>query len=237
MKRTLLVIFSLLLVAGGFFIFQKERDERYAGQSFIPERSKDVPLYKGLSPEGSPEYVIEGDHWEEILAFYKKVLPENGWEEVYIQSSDNHNEDGAGFMSSWHKKGQQWELYIGAGYFRNQNQTEVIFDKRERMTASAWIEKQPESICINEQPERSKDCFKITDKKTISEIISLINGAFDQNKEWTPYEGKSTIEAGSFLIEVYYDLDKGIYLVSDKGTKWMKPEKEFFESTRISKEY
>lgn len=237
MKRTILVILGLLLVAGGFFIFQREREERYAGQSFIPERSKDVPLYKGLSPDGSPEYVIEGDHWEEILAYYKKVLPEHGWEKVSIQSSNNHNEDGAGFMSTWHKKEQKWELYIGAGYFKNQNQTEVIFDKRERMIATAWIEKQPESICINEQPERSKDCFKINDKKTISDIISMINGAFDQNKERTPYGGKSTIEVGSFHIEVYYDLDKGIYLVSDKGTKLMKPEKEFFESTRISKEY
>lgn len=237
MKRMVLVIFSLLLVAGGLYIFQKEREERYEGQSFIPERSKDVPLYKGLRPDGSPEYVIEGDHWEEILAYYKKVLPENGWEEDFIQSSKYHNEDGAGFMSSWHKKDQQWELYIGAGYFKNQNQTEVIFDKRERMISTVWIEEQPESICINEQPERSKDCFEITDKKTISEITSMVNGAFDWDKEWTAYDGKSTIEFGAFHVEVYYDLNKGIYLVSNKGTKWMKPETEFFETTRISKEY
>lgn len=237
MKRIAIIFSILLLVSAGFYIFQKEREERYNGQTIVPEHSKDVPLYKGLKPDGNPEYVIQGDHWEEILDYYKKTLPEYGWHEVFIQVSDLEAGDGSGFISTWEKEGQSWDLYINAGYFMNTNQTEVVFDKRKRMTSTAWIENQPVSICINEQPERSKDCFEMKDDETITKIIRMVNEAFDWNTEVYPYEGRSTIEFGTLQVEVYYDLEKGIYFVSDKGTKWMKPEKEFFETTRISKEY
>jgi hypothetical protein len=237
LKRIAIIFSILLLVSAGLYIFQKEREERYKGQTIIPEQSKDVPLYKGLRPDGTPEYVIQGDHWEEILAFYKKSLPDNGWHEVFIQVSDLEAGDGSGFMSTWAKKGQPWDLYISAGHFKNMNQTEVIFDKRKKMTSTAWIENQPVSICINEQPERSKNCYEMTDDETITKIIRMVNEAFDWDKDIYLYEGRSRIEFGALQVEVYYDLEKGIYLVSDKGTKWMKPEREFFETTRISKEY
>lgn len=34
-------------------------------------------------------------------------------------------------------------------------------------------------------------------------------------------------------MNVYYESDKEIYLVSDKGAKFMKPEREFFELTNL----
>jgi hypothetical protein len=231
------IFISFLLIAGGLFFYLKERQERYDGLTFIPERSDDVPLYEGLQPNGAPGYIMSGDHWQDIMAFYQKVLPKNGWTEVFVQSSGNSTKDGAGFISAWQKEGQDWELTIDAGYFENTNQTEVSFDKRDRIITTKWIENQPDTICINEQPDRGDDCFPISDQHTISQIIELINGAMDWDKDPILYEGKSVLTAGSFNVQVYYDLEKGILLVSDKGTKWMKPEKEFFELTRISKEY
>jgi hypothetical protein len=236
LKKTAIVVIFIMIFAGGFYIYQKENEKRYNGMNFIPEHSKDVPLFKGLKPE-STEYTIDGEYWEEILSFYKRELPEHGWKEISIHSSPDSSEDGAGFMSIWQKEGQKWELTINASYFHNDNQTEVIFDKREKISATNWIENEPVEICINEQPDRSEECFKMTNQQTISKIIELVNGAIDWNKERTPYNGVSMIDFGSISVEVYYELDKGIYFVSDKGTKWMKPEKEFFELTRISKEY
>jgi hypothetical protein len=236
LKKTAIVIFFILLFAGGFYVYHQEQKERYNGMTFIPEHSEDVPLYKGLKPK-SPEYTIDGDSWEDILSFYKRVLPEHGWKEIYVQSSPDSSEDGAGFMSAWQKEGQEWELTINASYFHCNNQTEVVFDKREKISATNWIENEPVEICINEQPDRSDDCFKMTDKSTISKIVELVNSASDWNRERTPYSGISTIDFGSVSVEVYYEMDKGIYFVSEKGTKWMKPEQEFFELSRISKEY
>lgn len=236
-SKGIIFVFILILVVGGWFFYQNERESRYVGQSIIPERTDDIPLYDELKHDGSPAYVVEGNHWEEVLNFYKKELPENGWTLEYIHSSGNDHDDGTGFMSTWRKPGQGWELSIDAGYFQSQNRTEVIFDKRKILTATTWIENSPEVICINEQPDRSEDCFRITDKQTIEEIVKLVNSANDWEKDPILYQGKSTMNFGTFTVEVYYDLDKGIYLVSNKGIKWMKPEQEFFEQTRISKEY
>lgn len=236
-KHIFFIVISILLLAGGVFVYFTERQERYDGLSFIPEKSDDVPLYEGLKPNGAPGYFISGDHWQNIMAFYQTVLPKNGWTEVFVQSSKNSSEDGAGFISAWQKEGQDWELTINAAYFENSNRTDVTFDKTDRIITSKWIENQPDELCINEQPDRGDDCFPITDQHTIGEIIGLINGAMDWTKGQMLYDGKSLITAGSLNIQVFYDLEKGIYLVSDKGTKWMKPEKEFFELTRISKEY
>jgi uncharacterized protein with PQ loop repeat len=236
-KHIFFILISLFLISGGLFFYFQERQERYDGLSFIPERSKDVPLYEGLKPNGAPGYIMSGDHWQDIMSFYRTVLPKNGWIEVYIQSSGASTEDGAGFLSAWQKEGQDWELTIDAGYYENTDRTEVTFDKRERITSSKWIANQPDTICINEQPDRGDDCFPISDQHAISQIIELINGAMDWKKEQILYDGKSVLTAGSLNIQVSYDLEKGILLVSDKGTKWMKPEKEFFELTRISKEY
>lgn len=236
-KGLIMTFLSFLLAAGGWYFYQMEREERYNGMSIVPERTKDIPLYEGLKPGGGPSYVIEGQHWQEILDYYKVVLPENGWTDTFIQASNSAEKDGAGFMSTWKKPGQDWELSIDAGYFQQDNMTKVIFDKRNILTASKWIKETPEEICINEQPDRSDECFKLTDKQSIKEIVELVNDGFDWEKERIPYLGKSTILLDAFRVEVFYDLEKGIYLVSEKGTKWMKPEPEFFMLTRISKEY
>ncbi|HAQ07615.1 MAG TPA: hypothetical protein DCR24_08885 [Bacillus bacterium] len=228
---------SFLLAAGGVYFYQMEKEARYNGMSIVPERTKDIPLFNGLQPGGGPSYMIEGRHWEEILNYYKEVLPENGWTEVFIHASSNLEEDGAGFMSTWIKPGQNWELAIDAGYFKQNNRTQVIFDKKSISTATEWIKESPKEICIKFKVEVYYECIKLTDTHSNKQIAELVNSALDWEKERIPYSGKSMIDIDSFKVEVYYDLEKGIYLVSNKGTKWMKPEQEFFMLTRISKEY
>jgi hypothetical protein len=236
-KKLVLIFVLILVTAGGYYSYQQSKKENYAGMSIIPERTDDVPLYKGLKPDGSPAYLIEGDHLKEILAYYEKVLPNYGWTAEYIHSTQDIQQDDSGFMSIWRKPGQTWELSIDGDYFKNENQTAVVFDKMDILTFSKWIDEIPEEICINEQPDRSDDCFKMTDKHSIRQIVELVNGAPDWQKDKTPYKGISTIDFGNINVEVHYDLEKGIYFISEKGTKWMKPEKEFFELTKISKEY
>jgi hypothetical protein len=231
-----LLILIILLLAGGVYYFQKKQEERYDGLAIIPERTMDIPLYSGLKP-ASPVYTTEGDHWEEIKQFYEKELPENGWSLMMSQASTDHTEDGAGYNSFWEKENTPWILSIRAAYYKNSNQTEVVFDKRERMDADIWIDTEVSGICINEQPDRSDECFRMTDRQIIEQTIDLINSAIEADPQQGYYNGKSMIDFGSITIDVYYDLEKGIYFVSDKGVKWMKPEKEFFELTRISKEY
>ncbi|WP_102262978.1 hypothetical protein [Mesobacillus jeotgali] len=231
-----LLIIIILLLAGGFFYLQKTQEEKYHGLPIIPERTTDIPLYKGLEP-ASPVYITEGDHWEEILHFYKKELPKNGWSLRMSQASSDTNKDGAGFISYWEKDNTPWVLSLSAAYFKNSNKTEVVFDKNERLNAAPWIDTEVSEICINEQPDRSDDCFRMTDRQTIDQIVNLINGAIGAGPQQVYYNGKSVIDFGSITIDVYYDLEKGIYFVSEKGTKWMKPERQFFELTKISKEY
>lgn len=234
-KLALLSLIILLLV-GGIFYFQKKQEEKYNGLSIIPERTTDIPLYSGLKP-ASPVYTAKGDHWEEIMHFYENELPKNGWSLTMLQASPDNMKDGAGFTSYWKKENTPWELSIRAAYFKNMNQTEVVFDKIDGLQADTWVDREVSEICINEQPDHTEECYKMTDKQTIGQIVSLINGALEADDQKFYYNGKSVIDFGSITIDVYYDLDKGIYFVSDKGAKWMKPEKEFFELTRISKEY
>ena len=224
-----------MLIVGGVFYFQKKQEEKYHGLPIIPERTTDIPLYTGLKP-ASPVYTTEGDHWEEVKSFYERELPENGWSLTMSQASSDNTEDGAGFTSYWKKENTSWVLSVSAAYFKNLNQTEVVFDKREEQKAVSWIDGEVSEICINEQPDRSDECYKMNDKQTIERILSFVNGALETDAQ-IYYNGKSVIDFGSMKIDVYYDLEKGIYFVSEKGTKWMKPEKEFFELTRISKEY
>lgn len=219
-----------------FSYYQQKQQEKYSGLDLIPEQTEDIPLYRGLEPE-SPIYKIKGNVWEEILQFYEEELPKNGWSRIVVQASQDSAEDGAGFISNWEKKGTNWVLSISGGYFKGSNATEVIFEKREPLKAIKWIENDVSVICINEQPDRGDDCFKMTDQQTIEQISAIINSASEANNEQIYYNEKSIIDFGTLKVTVYYDLENGIYFVSDRGAKWMKPEKEFFELTRISKEY
>jgi hypothetical protein len=230
-----LIVF-VLLFAAILIYFQQNQKEKYEGLDLIPERTDDIPLYKGLEAD-SPVYKIEGNHWSEVMKFYEEELPQNGWSLIMQQASSDSNEDGAGFTSSWEKKGTDWALAFSGSYFINMDQTEVTFDRTVPIKAAKWVESEVPDVCINEQPDRSDDCFKLTDEKIISQIREMINEAPEAGNQQLLYKEKSIIKFGALIITVYYDLDNGIYLVSEKGTKWMKPEKEFFELTRISKEY
>jgi hypothetical protein len=234
--RLVLLFIIILLLVGGYFYFQKKQEEKYHGLPVIPELTTDIPLYRGLKPV-SPVYITKGDHWQEIFSFYEKELPRNGWNLRMSQASSDTMEDGAGFISYWEKDNTSWVLSISGGYFKNSNQTEVVFDKIEKLKTDTWIDTEVSEICINEQPDRSDDCFRMTDRETIEQIVHFINEAIGAEPQKVHYNGRSVIDFASITIDVYYDLEKGIYFVSDKGTKWMKPEKEFFELTRISKEY
>ena len=237
LKYFTVLLIPFFILAGGFLYYYEVYFAKYKGMTFIPEQSDNVPLYDGLEPDGNRVYIIAGNHWKEIISFYQTELQKTGWNEVYVQSSESPYEDGAGFISAWEKDGQEWGLSIQAGYYEQTNQTEVLFDKSDKWISSVWYQEIPESICINEQPERGQECFELTDQAAITQIIELINGAMDWNEEQVPYSGKSEIYIDSGALKIFYNLEKGIYIVSDQGTKWMKPEKEFFELTRISKEY
>lgn len=230
-------LFLFILLIGSLIGYsQQKQQEKYKGLDLIPEQTADIPLYRGLKPD-SPVYKIKGDHWADIMNFYEKELQEKGWSQLMVQASQDSAEDGAGFISNWEKEGTNWILSISGGYFKATDQTEVIFEKREALKAMKWIETDVSQICINEQPDRSDDCFALTDKQAIERISELINTAPEAENQQVYYNEKSVLNFRSFKITVYYDLEKGIFFVSDRGTKWMEPEREFFELTRISKEY
>lgn len=230
-KWLIICITIILLMAVGWFTFQKVTDDTYEGMSIIPEQHKDIPLYKGLKPTRH-EYVMKGNHWKDIYDFYSKELPKYGWYVEYEQSSSNENNDAAGFMSRWRKKGLDWELSIGGSYFKMNNQTEVIFDKTPIYHATTWFDKMPTNICIYQSPS-DDSCSEINDKAQIEAIIRLINDAMDWDEQVFPREKTSVIDTGDLEIKVLYENEKEIYLQSEKGTKIMKPEPEFFKLTKL----
>ncbi|ALC83750.1 MULTISPECIES: hypothetical protein [Bacillus] len=63
----------------------------------------------------------------------------------------------------------------------------------------------------------------------MEEITRFINEATDWNKDIEPRNESKVIELGNLEIKVLFESDKEIYLQSEKGTKMMKPEHEFFE--------
>lgn len=60
-------------------------DDTYEGMSIIPEQHKDIPLFKGLEPTRA-NYVIDGNHLNEVYNFYVNKLPELGWKSEFIKS-------------------------------------------------------------------------------------------------------------------------------------------------------
>jgi hypothetical protein len=111
MKKTNWLVYGIIiiLIIAGWFTYQRVTDDTYEGMSIIPEQQKDIPLFEGLRPS-EHEYVMEGNHWNDIYNFYLKELPRYGWEVEYKQSSSDKNSDVTGFMSRWRKKGIEWEL-------------------------------------------------------------------------------------------------------------------------------
>lgn len=118
-------LICLVVVAG--INYQRATDTTYAGMTIIPEHHNDIPLYKGLTPT-EYDYVMKGDHWEDIYIFYMEELPKHGWS-VSFQQTSRADAPAPGFYSLWQKAGVDYELLVKASYFPSRKQTEVRFDK------------------------------------------------------------------------------------------------------------
>jgi len=231
----LIFVVILVLITVGWFVYQKITDDTYQGMSIIPEKHEDIPLFEGLEPT-EHEYVIEGNRWIDIYEFYLKELPKLGWNIEYEGSALNDNDpdnDWSGFHSGWRKEGFDGELGISAHYNQYEEQTEVSFDKTPIYNSTTWISNVPESICIYQSLNDEK-CSEIKDKIKIQQIVSFINDAIDWKEEVSPREKSSVIDFGDMNIKVLYENEKEIYFQSEKGTKLMKPESDFFKLTNLS---
>ncbi|MBM6618822.1 hypothetical protein [Bacillus suaedaesalsae] len=238
MSKKNILLFSgiLIFIIVVSLMYLKITDDTYEGMSIIPEQHKDIPLFDGLKPTNH-QYVMKGNHWEDIYEFYMEKLPTLGWKVEYQQSAlddtDTEN-DWSGFHSSWRKEGFDGELWIGASYNQYEEKTEVIFDKNPIYTSTPWIEEIPERICVYEVVN-SKNCLEINDKSNINELMVLINSSNDWDEEEIPKREKtSVIDFGIIDIKVFYGDDEEIYFQSDKGIKIMKPEGEFFQLTKLT---
>jgi len=229
-KWTIFGVIVLLLFIICWFSYQKITDDTYKGMSIIPEERKDIPLFKGLEPT-EHQYILKGNHWEDIYHFYMKELPGLGWQTEYIESALDDNEsdnDWSGFMSRWRKEDFDGELWISAHYNQNEDQTEVMFDKTEILQSTSWIEDVPDSICIYQSPT-AQNCTEIKDKSKIEQITRFINEAMDTNEEVDSRNETLIIDFADIKVNVFYEGEKEIFLQSEKGTKLMKQEQEFLE--------
>lgn len=238
MKKTnwLIVAFLLMLIVTGWFLYKKITDNAYVGMSIIPEEHNDIPLFKGLKPT-EVVYVIDGNQWIAIHDFYQKELPKLGWKLEYEGSELNDNEPGndwSGFLTRWRKEGFDGLLVISASYNQFEDQTEVIFDNIPIHNSTTWIKNVPESICVYKSLNIEK-CSVIKDQHKIKKIVGFINEAMDWNEEILPRKRSSLIQIGDLHIEVHYENEKEIYLLSEKGIKMMKPEPDFFTLTNLSR--
>ncbi|MGG1660704.1 hypothetical protein [Brevibacillus sp. NRS-1366] len=232
--KWLTIVIVLVLVVVGGFIYQTAtlKDETYSGMSIIPEKQEDIPLFKGLKPTEF-HYEMQGDHWEDIYHFYQNELPKYGWTLTYQHASENEDESVSGFITRWRKPDVDWELSVRGSSFALSKQTEVVFDKHGILHSTTWIENVPDRICVSEKAGQDSDCVEITDKAKITEIVRMVNDAFDWKEEVTPRQNKSTLDFGDQKVSVLYESDQEIYFQSEKGTKLMKPEPEFFELTGL----
>lgn len=235
MKKTnwLYLCLIVLLFIAGWYGYQTVTDDTYEGMSIIPEKTKDIPLYPGLEPTRS-DYVMEGDSWREVFAFYEKQLPKHGWVLRMKGSAlddDDHENDWSGAYSEWTKG--DFQLWVSASYNQWENQTEVMFDQTPILQSSVWLEKSPASLCIHHVSLRS-DCEKVTDPDEIEAIINFINNASDSKEKAPAHKNEGRIDFGDFDVYYYYKKDKEIILWSKKGTKKMKPEPEFLALLKIS---
>lgn len=236
MKRRIWLYLCLVIIfTAGWFGYQVATDETYEGMSIIPEDHKDIPLYPGLEPTRS-EYVMEGDSWSEVFAFYEKQLPKNGWvlhtKGSALDDKDPEN-DWSGAYSEWTKKGVDGVLWVSASYNQGDNQTEVMFDQTPILQSTTWIEKEPASLCIHADALRS-DCEKVIDPDEIKAIIHFINNAYDSKEKAPAQKNEGRIDFGTFDVYFYYKKGEEINLWSNKGTKKMKPEPEFLSLIQLN---
>ncbi|MGM7700697.1 hypothetical protein ACSVDE_03165 [Pseudalkalibacillus sp. Hm43] len=205
--------------------------------SIIPEEHDDIPLYEGLRVD-EQRYTVKGDQWQEVYDFYMKELPANGWKLQHKGSSlddDDPENDWGGFYSTWVKEGYNWELDVRSMYDQSDKKTEVVFDKHDIHTATVWIDEAPETMCVYEKAS-DDTCRTIEDRETIQKVVDLINSSLDWNQTTEPHSKNSKLQIGNLGIEVLYKEDEMVYFKSEKGTKAMKPELEFFEYTGLAYE-
>lgn len=236
MNKTNWLIFGffMILIVTGWYLYQKYTDDTYEGMSIIPEEHKDIPFFKGLEPT-EVVYVIDGNQWGDIHDFYLEELPRHGWILEYngsaLHDKDPEN-DWGGFHTRWRKKGFEGELIISAHYNQFDERTEVIFDKTPIYNATIWIKNVPTRICIYQSVDDEK-CSVVKDTDKIKKVVGYINKAMDWQGEVLPRDKPSLIEFEELSIEVHYENEKEIYFISEKGTKIMKPEPDFFTLTNL----
>ena len=229
--KWLFYIFIALGVIICWYSYQKVTDETYEGMTIIPEEHDDIPLFEGLEPTRN-DYIMDGNHWEDIYDYYLAELPKMGWEVNQLESAlddpDTEN-DWSGFFSTWRKEGFDGELSLSSLYNTNENKTEVKFDQFPVYHSTEWISGSPESICLSDQASKEK-CKNIKDEAIIQSFIKYINDAIDwDNNSIEPRSNKKIIEFDNLKVEVLYEEDKEIYFRSEKGIKLMKPEPEFLK--------
>ncbi|MFC4323202.1 hypothetical protein [Litchfieldia salsa] len=235
-KNSLLLYgFIAILIAMGWFVYQKVTDDTYKGMSIIPEQHEDIPLFEGLEPS-EHHYIINGDQWTDIYEFYINKLPKQGWKVEYKDSALNDNDsdnDWSGFYSGWSKEGFEGELSLSAHYNKFEDQTEVMFDKRPILVSSSWIEDIPKVICIY-KAESDNECIEIRDKDRIRGIVGFINTeAYNYKEDTLPRSKTTVIDFGNIKVKVLYEDKKTIYFQSEKGVKESKPDPGFFELLNI----
>jgi hypothetical protein len=239
MKKTALLYGCIAVIVIGilsWISYYNHHSNVYKGMSIIPEQHQDIPLYRGLKPADG-HYIVKGNEWKAIYKFYQEKLPSLGWRVQYkvsaLDDNNPNNDDWAGFTSRWIKKGFDGELWISASFNKNNRVTEVIFDKTPVITSSSWIKNVPKSICIYKNIN-DKKCTTINDKNKITKIVDFINNSIDWKGKVLPRKDTSAIAIGNLQIKILYERDKEIYLKSDKGTKIMKPDHEFFKLTNLT---
>ncbi len=238
MKKTSLLVIGfavLLLAVIGWSAYQRAADDTYQGMSIIPEQHKDIPLFEGLKPTEN-RYVIKGNHWAEVYAFYMQQLPDLDWTLEYDHSAfmddDRQNDEAEGFRTRWTKEGFDGELWIWAHYDKFTNQTKVTFDSVAARHSKTWIHDVPSSVCVYTGADAGS-CDEITDTTQIEALAAHINDAMDWEEGPLPRSHARIIDFGSSKVTVLYEPDEEIYLISEKGTKLMKPEKEFLELVNL----
>ncbi|MBM6618076.1 hypothetical protein [Bacillus suaedaesalsae] len=85
-KKLLLYSCIVIFIIAIWLMYLQITDDTYEGMSIIPEQHNDIPLFKGLKPT-SHQYVMKGNHWEDIYEFYMGKLPSLGWKVEYEQSA------------------------------------------------------------------------------------------------------------------------------------------------------
>ncbi|PLR87916.1 hypothetical protein [Bacillus sp. V33-4] len=234
MKRNswFIILFIATIALTSWFFYLKVIDNNHSGTSIIPEQEDDIPLFEGLEPD-EHEYVLVGNHVNDIYDFYEKELPNNGWKvsqrPIFEINKEKHE---SSFHSQWQKSGFEGELSVSAYYNEQEGRTEVVFDKTPIHTFTTWIVQIPDSICIYAS-SHNEACIEINDKDTINQIAYFINHAIDWDKEASTREKISEIDFGSLKVNVSFGDDQAIYFQSDKGTKYMKPEQEFLDLLHI----